>query len=959
MRKARTKRDIGSCEFPPFLKGDEGGLSSSKMMGSMRAKTITFILILFITFSISSNLAAQDHSILATKVSTVLAKFPAENAKDKEAFAAELVSLGPDGLRDVLGRLAAPGADDDSLARFALDAVAVNVSRAGAESERLIFVKELLKALYEPRDAEVKAFLLSELQLVGKKEIVKPLRRFLNDPELCGPAARALVASHAPEAETVLLKSLAAAPAKNRIELIQALGELRSAAASKKILTYAADPDAGIRRAAIFALANIGDPVAQPVLERSAVTASPYDRARSASIYLLFAQRQWENGKKDAAERICRDFIRNSTLPEESQVRASALTLLARILGAGVLDILLEAAESSDVQFRQKALELAETVPGEKATALWLEKLAELRPENQGDVIAMLGRRGDKTALPGIRQRIGSEDKSVSLAAAVASARLGGDAVFDDVWPLVWSEDGEQARAVRQALSFFSPARVVAKAPSILMAAPAQTRIALIEMLAERKAREAAGLVLAQARSEDENVRKAAFAALESLARPDDALALIGLLSAVLGTPDVAPVQNALVAAANQIPEPERRAEAVLTALEQAQGPKRADLVKPLARIGGEKALSFVISAARNPDPQLQAAALYALSNWLDGSALEELWKTARTTDDNKSRYLALQGIARLTGDLEYSSERKLLLLREALDIAVEVNEKNLILSALAGIRTPESLKVVAKFLDDKTLQVRAAQAVLRMVMPAPGAAGLAGLETAMILKKALLSIDNEYDRDEAERYARSLLFKNGFTALFNGKDLAGWKGLVADPPKRSQVTPAELKKAQAEADALMRKHWKVVEGALVFNGQGHSLCTLRDFGDFEMFVDWKIQEKGDSGIYLRGSPQVQIWDLTQSPDGSGGLYNNKINPSKPLVRADRPVGEWNTFHIKMTGERVTVHLNGIIVADNVVMENYWEREKPIYPAGQIELQAHSTPLTFKNIYIREFPSPK
>jgi hypothetical protein len=55
-----------------------------------------------------------------------------------------------------------------------------------------------------------------------------------------------------------------------------------------------------------------------------------------------------------------------------------------------------------------------------------------------------------------------------------------------------------------------------------------------------------------------------------------------------------------------------------------------------------------------------------------------------------------------------------------------------------------------------------------------------------------------------------------------------------------------------------------------------------------------------------------------------------------------------------MLGERVTVYLNGAIVVDDAVMENYWERDKPIYPAGQIELQAHSTPLFFKNIYIRE-----
>jgi len=915
-------------------------------------KTALFAIWMILVFGGMS--AGQESAALPAKVSAILAKFPAENAMDKAAFAAELISLGPGGIRDVCGRLAAPGADDDSLARHALDAAALHVSRAGAESERVIFVKALLKALDQPRDADVKAFIIGELQLIGKAEIVKPLAKLLNDPKLSGPAVRALAASRAPEAETALLKSIDSVPLKNTAGLILALGELRSAAASKKIAAYASNPDPGIRQAALFALANIGDPSVLLLLERSAVTASPYERARSASLYLLFAQRQWEKGKTQEAERICRDFIRNATLPEESQVRSSALTLLVRILKVRSLDVLLEAVESSDIRFRQKALELAGEIPGEEATARWIEKLDLLWPENQGDVISMLGRRGDKTALPAVRRKIGSGDKSASLAAAVASARLGGDSVFDDVWPLMWSEDAEQVRAVREALSYVSPAKTVEGSIRILMDAPAQTRIALIEMLAERKARAAAPLVLAQARSEDEHVRKAAYAALESLVRPDDIAVLIGLLSSASGTPDAALVQNALVAAANQIPDVERRAEAVLTALEQIQGPKRVDFIRTLPRIGGEKALSFVVAEMRGEDPQMQAAALYALSNWPDGGALEELWKTARTTDDKKSRYLALQGITRLSGESNSSPERKLQLFREALDAAVEPNEKGLVLSALADIRTPESLRTLAAFLDDEALRSRAAQAVLKSVMPESGSPGFSGLEPAMILKKALLSIGNEYDRDEAERYARSILLRNGFSALFNGKDLSGWKGLAADPPKRAKMTPAELKKAQAEADALMRRHWKVIDGTLVFDGHGHSLCTLKDYGDFEMFVDWRIEPKGDSGIYLRGSPQVQIWDMTQSPDGSGGLYNNQIHPSKPLVRADRAAGEWNTFYIKMTGERVTVHLNGIPVVDNVVMENYWERDKPIYPTGQIELQAHSTALSFKNIYIRE-----
>ena len=192
-----------------------------------------------------------------------------------------------------------------------------------------------------------------------------------------------------------------------------------------------------------------------------------------------------------------------------------------------------------------------------------------------------------------------------------------------------------------------------------------------------------------------------------------------------------------------------------------------------------------------------------------------------------------------------------------------------------------------------------------------------------------------------------------GFLALFNGKDLAGWKGLVGNPKSRAKMTPDQLAKAQKKADEIMRKAWSVKDGALVFSGRGQSLCTAKDYGDFELYVDWKIKPGGDSGIYLRGSPQVQIWDRAE---GSGGLYNNSKNPRNPTKKADNPTGRWNTFYIKMVGERVTVKLNGELVVDNVVLENYWERNKPIYPVGQIELQNHGNTLWFKNVYLREIP---
>jgi hypothetical protein len=164
-----------------------------------------------------------------------------------------------------------------------------------------------------------------------------------------------------------------------------------------------------------------------------------------------------------------------------------------------------------------------------------------------------------------------------------------------------------------------------------------------------------------------------------------------------------------------------------------------------------------------------------------------------------------------------------------------------------------------------------------------------------------------------------------GFTALFNGQDLTNWK-----------------------ADAKQAEHWKVVDGVLTYDGKANSLTTEKDYGNFILCVDWKIAKGGDSGVYLRGQPQVQIWD---NKEGSGALWNNKAPNNKPLVFADNPVGEWNTFKIQLVGEKVTVHLNDKLVVDNLAMETLKGRKK-----GPILLQHHGSPLWFRNTYIKELP---
>jgi hypothetical protein len=203
-----------------------------------------------------------------------------------------------------------------------------------------------------------------------------------------------------------------------------------------------------------------------------------------------------------------------------------------------------------------------------------------------------------------------------------------------------------------------------------------------------------------------------------------------------------------------------------------------------------------------------------------------------------------------------------------------------------------------------------------------------------------------------------------GFHMLFDGHSLAGWRGVLAapnnNPIRRAKLKGDILVASHAKADETMLAHWRVIDGELVFDGKGNSLSTRRrDYSNYELLVDWKIGPKGDSGVYLRGTPQVQIWDPRTDDHpkaalGSGGLFNNKISVSDPLVKADYFTGSWNRFRICMIESRVHVFLNGQLVVRNTPLENYWDREQPIFPSGPIELQAHGNSVWFKNIYIRE-----
>ncbi|MCA8999194.1 MAG: DUF1080 domain-containing protein [Planctomycetaceae bacterium] len=207
-----------------------------------------------------------------------------------------------------------------------------------------------------------------------------------------------------------------------------------------------------------------------------------------------------------------------------------------------------------------------------------------------------------------------------------------------------------------------------------------------------------------------------------------------------------------------------------------------------------------------------------------------------------------------------------------------------------------------------------------------------------------------------------------GFRALFDGETFTGWHGMPHfDPYKLEEMSEEERAAKLEEWNKDIEAHWRIEDGAVINDGHGAYLTTDESFRDYELLIDYKTVPLADSGIYLKNTPQVQIWDTREegkkwnlgADKGSGGLWNNSPGAAgkDPLVLADRPFGEWNSFRIRQVGARTSVWLNGEHVVDHAILENFWKRELPLRASGQIQLQTHGGEIAWRNIFIREIPA--
>lgn len=922
----------------------------------MKLRTISSFLFALIWILGAATVAqSQDSRTVETRVADVLALLPARNQEEAARLYDDLSSLDTEGLKVLTSRVVPNGRPEGVAPRFA---VSMLTHYSTSKEEKARIEQAYLSALENAEDIEVKAYFIDNLKIIGSNAAVSRLAEKIGEDGLTDQAIGALESIGTAEALNALRTELEESKEPQvQARLIQALGEVKHKGAVPVITSLVSSNDAVVRKHALWALARIAEPDSYHVLLQQANQVNfKNDPSEATHALVEFIHQLEGSGDRQLTLRASQEILSHTLDPDQQHFRLAALKALANIEPEDATRTLIKEMNRFDPVYQKEVLKVASLNAGDGAALKMWTRAYKKSKNLKAETLAMLAQanRDDafiaSTLLPALK----SKDAAVRMTAAEQISYSDNEkfqpALVDYLLQATGEEEIDAARSAVLRMMDKEDTKVLAD--KFQSAAPA-TQAAIIGIFADRRAVESFGAVFERTASTDPKVRQAAFAALPILATPKNTADLLDLLSQTENEAEIKNIQSALMTSIDK---------SNTSLVNQAYERNKTKILPLLPYLKDEEALDKVKEAFHTGKATEREAAFEALANWQDHEAARTLLAIRKDKDLKKYHEKAFQAFVAQVGRSSWPDDQKLLMYDEAMNLAENQGEEVAIIRAVGSLRSFLSLMFVSRYLDDEELSRAASRSVMQIALPTADARpGLTGTIVRNMLQRILDKLegqDSQYEVIDIQTYLANMPYTKGYESIFNGKDLSGWQGLVENPIARSKMSEEELARKQKEANEKLKESWSVKDGAIYFTGKGDNLCTIRPYGDFEMLVDWKISRDGDSGIYLRGTPQVQIWDPTGKEEaakvGSGGLFNNQKHPSKPLTVADNPVGEWNTFHIKMTGEHVTVHLNGVLVVDSVVMENYWDRSIPIFPEEAIELQAHGNELAFRNIFVKE-----
>jgi HEAT repeat protein len=416
-----------------------------------------------------------------------------------------------------------------------------------------------------------------------------------------------------------------------------------------------------------------------------------------------------------------------------------------------IINMVIDALKSNDPQMQSGAIAIARDIPGPEITKALVQELPKLAASGQVQLLSMLGDRGDGTALPAVIEAGKSQDESVRVAALRALGQLGGVGHVALLAERAAAGKGAEQKAAREGLYRLRGPEVDAAILKSVLAAEPGVKVELIDAIGERNIAGAVETLLKAGKDENRRVRLESFRVLRIVAKPEDMPALVNLLLETDNETDRGEAEKMVAAVAHKIEDKTRQSAAVQAVLPNVKdAPDRASLLRVLGRIGDAGSLPTLRAALASPEPQVQDAAIRALSDWPTADPVPDLLKVAQTSTNQVHKVVALRGFVRLLAlASDRTPEQTVDLYKKAMDLAGDATEKKRVLAGLASIKSLAALNMAAGYLDDVALHLEAESAAVRI---APAVVAANPQRVKEVLQKVIQGTQNDTIRAQAQQ---------------------------------------------------------------------------------------------------------------------------------------------------------------------------------------------------------------
>jgi len=570
--------------------------------------------------------------------------------------------------------------------------------------------KQFIEFLKSNATLAGKQFICRKLCIIGTKASVTVLSRMLDVDETFDMALYALEKNPSSNVDKILSKAMQKVDGKQKIGLISTLGIRRYRPSVDDLQKLVFDQDHEIVVAAIRSLSQIGTDEASHALFVTYQKTSGHIRTEAMNGYLQCADLMVEEGKVDVAKSMYQGFM----IPDA--IRSAALTGLIQAEPDRAGEILLDVLHGDDVQLKSIAIrhvgrldrvdhleEIAETLPG-------LSNLQQIQ------LITALAERGDPAFRDVAIEAADYDDVEVRIAAMKALAVLG-DASTLDLLLKKAVEGGPEQEPARESLYRIRGTDIDRAMITMLSTAGPDTRIELLTGIGQRNITSATRMVFNLTRNDVPQVRQEAVKTLGLICTPDHLPEVIDVLIAAKTAAERKEAERTVVTLSRQIDDEDNQAMHILASLPKAESvDSKSSLLEVMGRIGDVHTLPDIRNGLKSENAGIQKASIRALSQWPNAIPIDDLFEVAKTSQDNVSKILALRGYIRLIGIYrEKEDDERVEMYGKAFQLASETNDKRMVLSGLANLKTIGALEMAGRRMDEPDLCQEAEVAVIRI----------------------------------------------------------------------------------------------------------------------------------------------------------------------------------------------------------------------------------------------------